>query len=40
MQVLEKVMVPKPGLYEGGLLNSLMTWAIPASFPHETEVSL
>ncbi len=27
----EKVMVPKPGLYKGGLLKSLMTWAIPLS---------
>jgi len=24
--------VPKPGLYKGGLLKSLMTWAIPLSF--------
>jgi hypothetical protein len=25
-------LVPKPGLYQGGLLKSLMIWAIPLSF--------
>ena len=25
-------LVPKPGLYQGGLLKSMTTWAIPFSF--------